>query len=805
VRWRQVRTSNRQRRKLEALNKHLLFSLFKLSRGPFTKENGHNDRWEDCDEVIMMNAVDPDFDDIRKIGDLPCPGRYSGRDDGLYDGLERGYGPYKAGIYTDLSRPYFVPHVGHIIDLPRMGRGVFPCLDHNTTDPFDDEPAIEKSLRDFPWHRTQVFDDYDNIEDGTEDVNKNGRIEGDNGDGIYSPTECWEETDPNNIDTDDDNINDNDEIDFNYNPRSNDTDSDGLNDNIEDADCDGILDEDETDPRKADTDNDGLDDSIEITGWTIVIIYEATKEQKTHYTVSSNPRLPDTDGDGLRDLYEYGNITDPTKPDTDGDGKTDLQELTGDYNSSATGIDGTPPEIWKFECEYEISFDKYLGIKIPSGLVVLVEAGVKDIFGLRYIAIYISGLPDIIQYCNNATNVSKIFEWELKGVDEYKRAFFLGFKINLTSVDRNGNVGFKNDELKSISEMVVSFFLGPLFNIVSIISNIVSGFFSWIFNAIKEIMNYPLKLIKDGMIYFKKVIIKLISQIVDMIINTPTLIKEFFNSELGIIIKLIIITFTIVGIAASVVILICCGIDSLIGIAITLLISILISIIAAAMGIPDFTSIFSIMNVFRDYYYKIRDEVYTENNKDANPVYPPLEGNNNNNEPVNLSPIQILLAVVAFILDAIGLVLSLIGLAPVAGLATKFLYYSSSEFLSQSIPVIGKDATLYIQQAIKEKIMANIKSAVLAFVFSVFALIIDGISIILVFGDALKIKTASPLDMPIAIILSFLSLLFAYGGYTISKNLFKQDAISAIAFGISCVTLAISITNLMILGVILIT
>jgi len=27
VRWRQVRTSNRQRRRLEALNKHLLFSL----------------------------------------------------------------------------------------------------------------------------------------------------------------------------------------------------------------------------------------------------------------------------------------------------------------------------------------------------------------------------------------------------------------------------------------------------------------------------------------------------------------------------------------------------------------------------------------------------------------------------------------------------------------------------------------------------------------------------------------------------------------------------------------------------------
>ncbi|MBN1539486.1 MAG: hypothetical protein JW939_05020, partial [Candidatus Thermoplasmatota archaeon] len=49
----------------------------------------------------------------------------------------------------------------------------------------------------------------DDIKDGIEDVNHNGRIEGDNGDGIYqSDSERWKETNPNNIDTDGDTISD---------------------------------------------------------------------------------------------------------------------------------------------------------------------------------------------------------------------------------------------------------------------------------------------------------------------------------------------------------------------------------------------------------------------------------------------------------------------------------------------------------------------------------------------------------------------------------------------------------------------
>jgi len=318
---------------------------------------------------------------------------------------------------------------------------------------------------------------YDNLCDGVEDANQNGRIDGDNGDGIYGESETWEETSPNLKDSDGDTFSDKDEKDWEYNPLLKDTDNDGLSDDEEDKNRDGVLDADETDPKNKDTDGDELEDKQEKEGWEIVIYYESTGEKIKNYISRSDPRDIDTDDDGLNDMYEYQNQTDPNKSDSDGDGKTDLQELTGDYNSSATGIDGEPPEIWKFDCYYEEKNWDLGIIKIPSGgLKVKIEVGVKDIFGIEYILVDITGLEDRILHTNNAQNVSYTFEWSVNSVDKYKRVLFKGFKINVSAKDRNGNIGFKEDELPSIKDMVVSFFLGPLMNIVTIISEIVTNF-----------------------------------------------------------------------------------------------------------------------------------------------------------------------------------------------------------------------------------------------------------------------------------------------------------------------------------------
>ena len=350
----------------------------------------------------------------------------------------------------------------------------------------------------------------DNLNDGTEDTNHNGRIDGDNGDGIYGESETWSETSPNLQDSDGDFFSDKNEIDWGYNPLSNDTDNDGLLDNEEDktdSGTKGFLDSGETDPTQKDTDGDELNDKEEKDGWKVVIYYEATGEEIENYIIQSDPRDSDTDNDGLNDMYEYQNQTDPTEEDTDGDGKTDIQEITGDFDSSPTGIDGEPPEIWHYDCQYKISYTKVLLLKVPSGLEVWMEVGARDIFGLDNIEIFILGLENKKIFTNNEENVTVEFKWKLSGIDEYKRAFLDGFKINVTATDRNNNIGYRNEKLDSIKDIVVSAFLGALLAIVDFIAELFNFLFDLIISLMEAIFTKALDLFLKGLeILFNPVI-----------------------------------------------------------------------------------------------------------------------------------------------------------------------------------------------------------------------------------------------------------------------------------------------------------
>ena len=129
-------------------------------------------------------------------------------------------------------------------------------------------------------------------------------------------------TDPNDDDTDKDDLTDGEELDFLSDPNKPDTDGDGLTDSEEkafnsdptkkDTDGDGLTDLQERDfksnPRLQDTDGDGLTDSQE-------------------KAFNSDPRLVDTDGDGLTDKQEKSLGTEPRNPDTDKDGATDGTEV----------------------------------------------------------------------------------------------------------------------------------------------------------------------------------------------------------------------------------------------------------------------------------------------------------------------------------------------------------------------------------------------------------------------------------------------------------------------------------------------
>lgn len=129
----------------------------------------------------------------------------------------------------------------------------------------------------------------------------------------------------------------------------------------QDADMDGLNDEDEftlgTDPSKADGDDDGVDDIVELADGT-------------------DPNIADTDGDGLNDGGEKLAGSDPQRTDTDGDSLRDgdevnvhntnptLADTDGDtFNDNIEVVRGSNPNV--------LTSTPVLGVAIPlaSGTV----------------------------------------------------------------------------------------------------------------------------------------------------------------------------------------------------------------------------------------------------------------------------------------------------------------------------------------------------------------------------------------------------------------------------------------------------
>jgi len=305
------------------------------------------------------------------------------------------------------------------------------------------------------------------IKDGTEDANHNGKIDGDNGDGVWSDSEVWTELNPNDDDTDGDTFSDNDEKDWGYNPLSKDTDSDGIEDNIEDSNSNGQRDGSETSALLYDTDKDGLSDSFEKSGWTILIIYEATLEEKSNYDVSCDPLDTDSDDDGISDLKEFENGTDPNKADTDGDGFTDKYEIDHDIGSSPTGIDGKPPTITDFKAGYELEIHRE-GLKLVSEYKVNIYVSAADVFGLEWMNVHLQDCGDKKVVTGDVTSINSAhFEFTLS-VEKAVSSLFNSFGVNITAADQNENIGYKAEEVKSISEIIIERFIDDLININSV-------------------------------------------------------------------------------------------------------------------------------------------------------------------------------------------------------------------------------------------------------------------------------------------------------------------------------------------------
>jgi hypothetical protein len=171
-------------------------------------------------------------------------------------------------------------------------------------------------------------------------------------------------TDPNLADTDDDGVNDGQEVTDGTNPLVPDSDGDGLNDGEEKARG--------TNPLSADSDGDGLSDLQELV------------------LTSTNPLAQDSDGNGIADAYEDPDNdgilngrevnergSNPKSADSDGDGLSDTFELV--FKGTTDAFKPRIGDRLRFDLR-ELGFQgtyKLVG-KLPAGMTFNPGTGVLE-------------------------------------------------------------------------------------------------------------------------------------------------------------------------------------------------------------------------------------------------------------------------------------------------------------------------------------------------------------------------------------------------------------------------------------------
>ncbi|HPG00347.1 MAG TPA: alpha-amylase family glycosyl hydrolase [Kiritimatiellia bacterium] len=168
--------------------------------------------------------------------------------------------------------------------------------------------------------------DYDGLPDGVEDANRNGWVDGDGAiiqpdwepwlerdwpDRSLDASDTWTETDPNNADTDDDDLSDGWGEDKDFNGRiAGDTNSNRVYDAGEEWA--------ETDPLNRDTDGDGLPDGWEVS-YNLDPLDNGSNSLRTATAGDgsvTNGAAGDPDEDGISNLSELISGTNPRWPDS---------------------------------------------------------------------------------------------------------------------------------------------------------------------------------------------------------------------------------------------------------------------------------------------------------------------------------------------------------------------------------------------------------------------------------------------------------------------------------------------------------
>jgi len=269
----------------------------------------------------------------------------------------------------------------------------------------------------------QAYDGYYSVGIGLAFVNGYGGSDNDR-DGLIKREELELGTDPENPDTDNDGLNDGEEVNnYKTDPLIADSDVDNLKDGEEvntyktnplnaDSDSDQLNDGEElityrTNPLDADTDDDTIDDGKEVSKYKTDPL-KADSDDDTLLdgdeinTYKTDPLNADTDGEGLRDGEEINKFrTDPLNPDTDGGTVDDLTELN-------RGTDPLDPEddVVKMDVPIVlegITFETGKSDITPESAVVL-QAALKTLTTYPDIIVEISGHTDNVG--SNSSNQS---------------------------------------------------------------------------------------------------------------------------------------------------------------------------------------------------------------------------------------------------------------------------------------------------------------------------------------------------------------------------------------------------------------
>ncbi|KAG1694811.1 Thrombospondin-3b [Nymphon striatum] len=289
-----------------------------------TDTDGLSDKEEkilDTDKDGIIDALDHDDDNDgiptvieEKIGTSAL--RQDTDDDGISDNKEI--------IPIDTDNDGIIDAIDTDEETDQDGDGLSDSLEAklntNPTKADSDGDGINDAIEVGSNTDSPLDSDLDGIIDAIDSVDDS---DSDN-DTISDANEAKLGSDPNKTDSDDDGINDNEEIGKNLNDPL-DTDADGILNIIDkDDDNDQLSTRYEirigTNPLSDDSDNDGLKDNVEVRNPNNQDLQDTDQDNLI------NPVDADDDNDNIPTSIEIANNTNPLKADSDGDGKTDAEE-----------------------------------------------------------------------------------------------------------------------------------------------------------------------------------------------------------------------------------------------------------------------------------------------------------------------------------------------------------------------------------------------------------------------------------------------------------------------------------------------